>query len=341
MPEQLQEHTKERPEKHPGEHDYNALTPDVVMQAIESVGLEPNGRLLALNSYENRVYRIELEHAVPVVAKFYRPHRWSDESILEEHAFSEELAEQELPIVAPLGFDGETLKVYNNFRFAVFPLRGGRWPELDQQDDLMWMGRFIGRIHTIGMRQPFQHRQSISIQRMGIQASQYLLEHNFIPSHIKQAYQSLVNDLLQQIAAAFERAGDSTTLRLHGDCHRGNVLWTDEGPHFVDLDNCCNGPAVQDLWMLLAGERDEMTAQLCDLLEGYHDFTSFDHRQLQLIEPLRCLRMMHYAAWLARRWQDPAFPQAFPWFNTMQYWEQHILELREQLAKMQEPALVV
>jgi Ser/Thr protein kinase RdoA (MazF antagonist) len=323
------------------EHDYNALEPDIILQAVDSVGYQASGRMLALNSYENRVYRIEMEQGVPLVAKFYRPDRWSDEAIAEEHAFALELASEEIPVVAPLVFDGETLLQYSGYRFALYPLQGGRWPDLEYTEDMIWMGRFIARIHGVGRRQTFRHRQDISIERLGSDAIEYLLSNNFMPGHLEQAYWTLAYDLLLIIKQRFEQAGNFSTLRLHGDCHRGNVLWTDRGPHFVDLDDCCNGPAIQDLWMLLSGERNEMTVQMIDLLEGYNEFASLDMAEMHMIEALRTLRMMHYASWLARRWHDPAFPQAFPWFNTTQYWEQHILELREQLARMQEPVLTV
>jgi len=323
------------------EHDYNALEPDTILQAVESVGYITSGRMLALNSYENRVYRVELEEGAPLVAKFYRPDRWSDEAIAEEHAFTHELAEEEIPVVAPLAFDGETLLQSSGYRFALYPLQGGRWPDLEYTEDMMWMGRFIARIHAVGGRQTFRHRPEISIQRFGNDAVAYLLTNNFIPAHLEQAYQTLTDDLLLNIKQRFGQAGEYSTMRLHGDCHRGNVLWTDRGPHFVDLDDCCNGPAIQDLWMLLSGERAEMTVQMIDLLEGYSEFASLDMAEMNLIEALRTLRMMHYASWLARRWNDPAFPQAFPWFDSTQYWEQHILELREQLSRMQEPVLTV
>ncbi|UCB55558.1 MAG: serine/threonine protein kinase [Thiotrichales bacterium] len=323
------------------EHDYNALDPDTILHAVESVGYRTSGRLLALNSYENRVYRIELEEGAPLVAKFYRPGRWSDEAIAEEHAFALELSGEEIPVVAPLAFDSDTLLEYNGYRFSLYPLQGGRWPDLEYTEDLIWMGRFIARIHAVGRKQPFSHRAEISIQRLGIEAVEYLLANGFIPAHLEQAYQTLTDDLLLVIRQRFAESGEFTRLRLHGDCHRGNVLWTDRGPHFVDLDDCCNGPAIQDLWMLLSGERAEMTVQMIDLLEGYAEFASLDLAEMNLIEALRTLRMMHYASWLARRWQDPAFPQAFPWFDSTQYWEQHILELREQLARMQEPVLTV
>ena len=322
-------------------HDYTGLTPDLVLAAIESAGFETSGRLLALNSYENRVYRCELEEGGAVVAKFYRPDRWSNAAIAEEHAFALELLAQEIPVVAPLVFDGETLLQYGGYRFSLYPLRGGRWPDLETREDLNWMGRFIARIHNVGRSKLFEHRQQIEIKRMGKEPAAWLQQQGFIPSHLQEAYSTLAVDLLAEIRAAFERCGNYNVIRLHGDCHRSNILWTDDGPHFVDLDDCCNGPAIQDLWMLLSGDRQEMTGQLCDLLEGYEEFAELDMKELNLIEALRTLRMMHYAAWLARRWDDPAFPLAFPWFNTNAYWEEHVLELREQLSRLQEPVLVV
>jgi len=321
--------------------DYTALTPETVLSAVESLGYETSGRQLALNSYENRVYRCELESGGAIIAKFYRPGRWSDEAIAEEHQFALELYEQEIPLVAPIIFDQQSLFEHAGYRFAVYPLRGGRWPDLETRDDLNWMGRFIARIHNVGRASRFEHRHSIDVHRMGNEAAAYLLANDFIPDYLNTAYQTLVDDLIKAIQSAFERCGDYTTLRLHGDCHRSNVLWTDDGPHFVDLDDCCNGPAIQDLWMLLSGERQEMTEQMCDLLEGYEEFATLDLNELNLIEALRSLRMMFYAAWLAKRWNDSAFPLAFPWFNTHQYWEQHVLELREQLSRLHEPVLVV
>jgi Ser/Thr protein kinase RdoA (MazF antagonist) len=323
------------------EHNYNALEPDIILQAVESVGYLTSGRMLALNSYENRVYRIELETGAPLVVKFYRPDRWSDDAIVEEHAFALELAAEEIPVIAPLVFEGETLLQFGGYRFTLYPLQGGRWPDLEYTEDMIWMGRFIARIHAVGRRRLFSHRAKISIQRLGNDAVEYLLTNNFIPAHLEQAYWTLADDLLKTIQQRFTQAGSYSSLRLHGDCHRSNVLWTDRGPHFVDLDDCCNGPAIQDLWMLLSGERSEMTVQMIDLLEGYSEFASLDMAEMNLIEALRTLRMMHYAAWLAKRWKDPAFPQAFPWFDSTQYWEQHVLELREQLARMQEPVLTV
>jgi len=321
--------------------DYTDLTPETVLAAVEFLGYETSGRQLALNSYENRVYRCELENGDAVITKFYRPNRWSDEAIQEEHDFAQQLLGQEIPVVAPIVKQGESLFEYAGYRFAIYPLRGGRWPDLETRDDLNWMGRFIARIHNVGRAAPFKHRHNIEINRMGKESAQYLQEQGFIPGHLKLAYQTLADDLIKEIQAAFDRCGHYQSIRLHGDCHRSNVLWTDDGPHFVDLDDCCDGPAVQDLWMLLSGERQEMTEQLCDLLEGYEEFAELDLKELHLIEALRSLRMMHYAAWLARRWNDSAFPLAFPWFNSNQYWEQHVLELREQLSRLHEPVLVV
>ena len=321
--------------------DYTELTPETILAAVESLGYETSGRFLALNSYENRVYRCDLEEGGGIIAKFYRPGRWSDQAIHEEHVFARELVEQEIPVVAPIVKDSISLFRHQGYRFTLYPLRGGRWPDLETRDDLNWMGRFIARIHNVGRTSPFQHRHQIEINRMGKEPAAYLQQHGFIPGYLEQAYQTLADDLLKEIQAAFDRCGHYQSIRLHGDCHRSNVLWTDDGPHFVDLDDCCNGPAIQDLWMLLSGERQEMTEQLCDLLEGYEEFATLELNELHLIEALRSLRMMHYAAWLAKRWSDPAFPMAFPWFNTTQYWEQHVLELREQLSRLHEPVLVV
>ncbi|HEY8540220.1 MAG TPA: serine/threonine protein kinase [Steroidobacteraceae bacterium] len=317
------------------QHPYDRLTPDVIIDAVESLGFSSDGRILALNSYENRVYQVGLEDAQPVVAKFYRPGRWSNEAILEEHAFALELAEAEVPVVPPIVRDGRTLFEISNFRFAVFERRGGRWPELGTQEERAWIGRFIGRIHMIGRRIPFRHRGRIDIEHFGEESRAYLLDKGWLPPHLEDAYASVTADLLDRVRAAFAQARASQ-LRLHGDCHRGNVLWTDAGPHFVDLDDCVMGPAIQDLWMLLSGSRTEMGEQLAQILEGYSQFSTFDVNELLLIESLRTLRMIHYAAWLARRWEDPAFPRAFPWFEEPRYWEEHILQLREQLAAIDE-----
>ncbi|MEJ2574531.1 MAG: serine/threonine protein kinase [Gammaproteobacteria bacterium] len=320
--------------------DYQSLDPHRILDAVEETGLRCDGHLHALNSYENRVYQLGLEDGGFVVAKFYRPGRWSDEGIREEHAFALELAEREIPVVAPLRDDhGETLHHYRGFRFSLYPRRGGRWPELDNPDNLLWLGRFIGRIHAVGAIEPFRHRPSLSIEHFGDDSYRYVLEHGFIPPELQLAYRSLAEDLLIQVRNCYARAGEVNFIRLHGDCHPGNILWTDGGPHFVDLDDCCMGPAIQDLWMLLSGDRRDMTIQLSDILEGYTEFFDFNPRELNLVEALRTLRMMHYSAWLARRWDDPAFKQAFTWFNTARYWEEQILALREQAALLDEPPL--
>ncbi len=323
-----------------GQHPYSSLTPDVVLNALDSVGLHCDGSLLALNSYENRVYQVGIVDARPVVAKFYRPGRWSDAAILEEHAFAIELQEREIPVVAPLALDGgRTLQAAGGFRFAVFPRRGGRAPELDRPDTLQWMGRFLGRIHAVGAVKPFSERPTLDIASFGEDSMAYLLANRFLPDDLLAAWQSVAGQALDGVRRCYERAAPVASLRLHGDCHAGNVLWTDDGPHFVDFDDCRMGPAVQDLWMLLSGERAEMTRQLGDVLAGYEDFCEFDTRELHLVEALRTLRLLHYSAWLARRWDDPAFPAAFPWFNTQRYWQDRILELREQVALMDEPPL--
>ncbi len=317
------------------------LGPQDILNAVEAQGYRCDGRLLALNSYENRVYQICVEDTSPLVGKFYRPHRWSDAAIQEEHDFSRELAEQELPVVQPLGDeDGRSLHRHGPFRFALYPRRGGRAPDLESSALLIQMGRFAARLHNIGALSPFAHRPELTVSHFGEESYRYLLEQGFIPAELEPAYRSLAEDLIEQVRACYERAGVVLNLRLHGDCHQGNVLWTDAGLHIVDLDDARMGPAIQDLWMFLSGDRQTMSARLADVLEGYTQFRDFDPGELNLIEALRTLRMMHYAAWIARRWKDPAFPRAFPYFNTERYWGDHILSLREQAALMSEPALV-
>jgi Ser/Thr protein kinase RdoA (MazF antagonist) len=321
------------------EPPFASLTPERMLSGLEAVGLRPDGRLLALNSYENRVYQFGMEEGAPVVAKFYRPGRWNDAAILEEHAFVAELAGRELPVVAPLAIAGHTLQKSGDMRFAVYPRRGGRAPELEDPATLEWMGRFLGRIHAVGALEPFRARPALDIGSFGEEPRDYLLEHGFVPPDLLPAWRSVVDLALDGVRRCYERAGRVRAIRLHGDCHAGNVLWTDDGPHFVDFDDARTGPAVQDLWMLLSGERADMARQLGDILAGYDDFCEFDRRELHLVEALRTLRLIHYSAWLARRWDDPAFPVAFPWFNTQRYWQDRILELREQVALMDEPPL--
>ncbi|GIZ53867.1 serine/threonine protein kinase [Noviherbaspirillum aridicola] len=323
----------------PSHPPYAGLTPDVVLGALEELNLYSDGRLLALNSYENRVYQAGMESGPPVVVKFYRPGRWRDEDILEEHGFVEELAQAEVPVVPPMSLNGATLHEHGGFRFSVFPRRGGRAPEPGDSATLEWLGRFIGRIHAVGARKPFRHRPLLDARSFGDLPFAFLMEHGDVPGELREAWRSVVLQALDGVRRCYDRAGDVRLLRLHGDCHLGNVLWTDAGPHFVDFDDSRTGPAVQDLWMLLSGERGEMVRQLSDLLAGYEDFREFDPRELYLIEALRTLRLIHYSAWLAMRWDDPAFPAAFPWFNTQRYWQDRILELREQVALMDEPPL--
>ncbi|MBZ0097257.1 MAG: serine/threonine protein kinase [Sulfuricella sp.] len=321
---------------------YQDLTPDRILNAVESLGLRCDGRLLALNSYENRVYQVGIEESAPVIAKFYRPLRWTDEAILEEHRFTLELAEREIPVVAPLvDKTGHTLHEFEGFRFTISPRQPGRAPELDDSDTLEWMGRFIGRIHAVGAIEPFAHRPTITIETFGVEPYRYIIANGFIPPDLEAAYISTVEDALQRVRAAFARAEPVALIRLHGDCHPGNVLWSDDGPHFVDFDDCRMGPAVQDIWMLLSGDRAAMTRQLSDFMEGYKEFHDFNPRELLLMEALRTLRLIHYAGWLAQRWSDPAFPASFPWFNTQRYWQDQILALREQAALMDEPPLVL
>jgi Ser/Thr protein kinase RdoA (MazF antagonist) len=311
---------------------YSELSPEAVLDAIEAVGYRCDGRVLALNSYENRVYQIGIEDGAPVVAKFYRPARWTDAAIREEHAFACELAAQEIPVVAPLVTEGVSLHVHRGFRYAVFPRRGGRWPELGTADDREWVGRFLGRIHAVGRAVRFHERGRLSIDVLGRQSRDFVLDGDWMPDYLATKYADVTEDLLHEVEARAEGWRGATLGRILGDCHRGNILWTEQGPHFVDLDDCLTGPAIQDVWMLLAGGREEMRTQLHDLLKGYEQFLPFDRTEIALIEPLRALRMIHYSAWLARRWHDPAFPRAFPWFAEPRYWEQHYRSLEEQLA---------
>jgi Ser/Thr protein kinase RdoA (MazF antagonist) len=319
---------------------FSQLDAGLVQDAMLSAGYACDGRMLVLNSYENRVYQLGIEDDAPVIAKFYRPHRWSDAAILEEHAFVDDLVADEIPAVpALLSADGASLFHYQAFRFSVFKRHGGRAPELDQPDVLERLGRLIGRIHAVGARSGYQERPTLNAQTFGEQPIAFLLEQCFIPKELIATYQAVTAAVLDGVARCFEQAGEFQSLRLHGDCHLGNVLWTDAGAHFVDFDDSRMGPAMQDIWMLLSGTRAEMTAQLCDVVAGYEDFFEFKPRQLHLIEALRSLRLLHYSAWLAQRWDDPAFKLAFPWFNTTQYWQERILELQEQVVLMNEPPL--
>lgn len=315
------------------------LRPEDIVATLDDLGFDCDGRFLALNSYENRVYQIGIENERPVVAKFYRPGRWSDESIREEHEFSLDLAAQEIPVVPPLEIDGDTLKHAGHYRLAVFLCRGGRAPDLDNYELLTQLGRLVARIHLEGEVSLFKHRPRIDINSYGVESIDYLLDNDFIPEENCAAYESIVELVLDGVEACFERAGNTQELRLHGDFHPGNVLVNQDRLHIVDLDDCRHGPAVQDLWMFLSGDRAEQTPQLEALLEGYQSFRRFDPRELHLIEALRSLRIMHYAAWLARRWEDPAFKVAFPWFDSPRYWDDHVLALREQVALMQEAPL--
>ncbi len=321
------------------EVDFSGLLPDLMLDAIEITGVKCDGSMLALNSYENRVYRIGLEDSDPVVAKFYRPQRWSDETILEEHLFSQELADQDIPVIPPIvNTDGHSLHHFKGYRFALYPNRGGRSLELDDGELLQQLGRLIGRMHSIGASDCFKFRPKFDLDSF-IDKPANLVAAEFMPDYLKEAYTSLIRDCRQGVEVGFERAGSFNQIRLHGDCHPGNILVTDAGPHMVDLDDARSGPAIQDLWMFLSGEREYMEQRLANLLAGYTQFYHFNPLELGLIEVLRTMRIIHYAGWLALRWNDSAFKLAFPWFNTPRYWEEHILTLREQISNMQEPPL--
>lgn len=329
---------------------YAGLTPEVVLAAVESLGLIADGRLMALNSYENRVYRVGLEDGaqmpsgVPaikqVVAKFYRHGRWSDAQIREEHAFAAELAADELPAVAPLQFDGASLHRHGGFRFALFECRAGHGAEIDQPGHRALLGRTLARMHAVGGRRPFQHRDSISRWRSGARARDAILDGQLVPAPLDESYARISGDLVEAIAGCQERAGPARQLRIHGDCHGGNILWQAQGPLFVDFDDCLTGPAVQDLWMFCAGDPAQIQREWTEVLDGYEQFGRFDPAETALVEALRAMRMLNHAAWIASRWADPAFPRAFPWFGESRYWERHIDELREQLEALEDPPLL-
>ena len=324
------------------ERPYENLTPDLVLDAIESCGYRCDGRQYALNSYENRVYQAWLEDGKALVVKFYRPQRWSDAAIMEEHAFALELAGHEIPVVPPIvAANGATLHQHGGHRFALYERFGGRAPELESPDNLRWIGRFMARIHALGALAPFRERLTLDIASYGIAPSRFILEHDFVPADLRASYEAVVREALVRVKQCYERAGRVATIRLHGDCHAGNILWTDGGPHFVDFDDSCNGPAVQDLWMLLSGDREAMGAQFVHVIAGYREFHDFNPAEVSLIEALRTLRMIHYAGWLARRWDDPIFPASFPWFNSGHYWQEQILALREQCAAMDEAPIEI
>tara|TARA_A100001037_G_scaffold109495_5_gene99725 strand:+ start:3753 stop:4739 length:987 start_codon:yes stop_codon:yes gene_type:complete len=320
---------------------YAGLSPELILDAMEAHGFSPTGSLLALNSYENRVYQIELADDTFCVTKFYRPNRWSDAQILEEHAFTAELMEHDLSAVGPVERDGTTLFDHQGFRFSVFPRQGGHPPNIEDPDTLEVLSRSLARLHNVGTVTAFQTRPEISPERLGAQSREFLLAESFIPTELLPAYTTITEQLLERIQPVFDGLPRQNWRRIHGDCHLGNLLWRDNTAHFVDFDDCVNGPPIQDLWMLLWGERHEQEHQLSEIMDAYAPFADFDFSTLVLIEPLRTLRIMHHAAWIGRRWDDPAFPRAFPWYNTDKYWSDHILDLREQLAKLDEPPLTL
>ena len=316
---------------------YDALTPDTMLNAMDAAGFRTDGAFLALNSYENRVYQFALEDDEPVIAKFYRPNRWSDAAISEEHAFIRELCEAELPCAAPIERDGTTLFKHADFRYAVFQREAGRVPNVEDPAVLRILGHALGRMHAVGAAQPFRHRRRMSVAEFGDDSAEFLLASSFIADELRDAYRAVAMQLIERIAPVFEALPDA--IRIHGDCHLGNLLWRYDAPNFVDFDDAMTGPPMQDLWMLLAGEREDRARQLDTLVTAYEDFHDFDARQTRLIEPLRTLRIMHHAAWIGRRWQDPAFPAAFPTFAETRYWSNHILALKEQLSALDEPPL--
>jgi Ser/Thr protein kinase RdoA (MazF antagonist) len=318
---------------------FTGLTPEVVLDAAAAFGLSPDGRLFALNSYENRVYQLGAGER-QLVLKFYRPARWSDAQIAEEHQFTAELADAELPVAAPLRIDGQTLLRYREFRFAAFPWMRGRAPELDAPEARALLGRSIARLHQVGARRPFSARPRVSVERLGWEARAQVLSSELLPEALHERYSSVSGALLERVSSLFAAARSVRDIRIHGDCHLGNLLWNEHGPLFVDLDDCAMGPRVQDLWMMLSGPPAEQQRQWQELLEGYQQFADFDFLEVTLIEPLRALRMLHHAGWVVQRWADPAFPRAFPWAGEPRYWEGYLNDLLEQMATIDEPPLL-
>jgi len=312
----------------------------VVADAAESIGLEPSGRLFALNSYENRVYQLGEEDGTLWVLKFYRPARWTDAQIFEEHDFTFEMAEAELPVAAPHRVDGDSLFVHDGLRFAAFPYLAGRAPELGDAATLTLVGRTLSRMHAVGGRRPFQHRPALELDRLGVRARAAVLDSGFVPAALEEQYARVSEQIIGRVRQSFEGFGPLPRLRIHGDCHGGNILWRENGPLFVDLDDCMSGPRIQDLWMFLAGDAAAQQSSWAALMEGYELFGEFDYAELTLVEALRSLRILHYAAWIASRWHDPAFPRAFPWFGEARFWERHLSDLFEQLAAMDDPPIL-
>ena len=319
-------------------HPFAGLTPDCVVDCVEAIGLRSDLRLLALNSYENRVYQVGIEESDPIIVKFYRPERWTRTQILEEHAFAQELVDNGLSIVAPMEINGTTLQEAQGFLIAAFPRRGGHAPELDNFDHLLGLGRTLGRMHGVGGSSDFAERIDYNLERWLGEPLDYLGT-EWVPSELRPAWDSLGKDLVARATRLMADYSPQEGIRLHGDCHVGNILWRDDTPHFVDLDDCVTGPAIQDLWMFLSGDRAQRELQLAELIAGYEEFNDFDPREIKWIEALRTARMVYYSAWLARRWDDPAFPAAFPWFGHERYWADQILALREQLALLEEEPL--
>lgn len=318
---------------------YDSLSPAVVMDAIESVGYRCTGLVNPLNSYENRVYEVGVENALPVIAKFYRPNRWSFAQIREEHIFANQLEEAEVPVVAAIKIDGESLFEYEGYTFCLYEKRGGRSIELIEDEDFRTMGRLIGRIHSIGSLGGYEHRETISPKLYGWDNLEYLRTSKLVPADILPAYDSVVVQLLNQIDTLWKNYEGIEHVRLHGDCHLGNIL-KDTEIFFVDLDDSLMGPAVQDLWLFATGGRSNMLRQFGLLIDGYTQVRGFDYRQLQLVEAMRSLRMIHYTAWIAKRWEDPTFKHNFAFLDTYEYWNSHLQSLREQMAELHEPMLI-
>lgn len=320
------------------DHPFADLTPDLVLDAVESLGFISDARVMALNSYENRVYQVGIETDEPLIAKFYRPERWTDAQILEEHALSFELAELDIPLIAPLQHKSKSLFEYAGFRFCLFPRRGGRAPEPGDLDQLYRLGQLLGRLHAVGAKQPFIERPELNLATYGQDSFEFLRYGNFLPKNLKKEWEAVTQEVLNKVTTLFAEH-PYTPIRIHGDCHPGNLLCREDSFYLVDLDDCRMGPAIQDLWMMLTGSYQERNLQLSELLSGYQEFHDFSSHEIPLIEGLRTLRLLHYSSWLAKRWKDPAFPNSFAWFGSEHYWSEQIAILREQKNAMDQPYL--
>lgn len=312
---------------------FDELTPDRVLTAVESAGFEPTGHCSPLTCLENRVYDVRLEGGQHVIAKFYRPNRWTRAGILEEHRFLADLQEAEIPVCAPLAFpDGDTLHSVESIHYALWPRVGGRAPDEFDDEQLEMLGRLLARIHNVGAAADAPNRLRLEPNTSALEPLAFLEKEGFLPETVRRRYRAVVETVAGIYA---ERSEGVPVHRIHGDCHAGNLLRGDDGWCFLDFDDFVVGPAVHDVWMMLPGRDSEGSRQRSLLIEAYEQFRPFDRRWLGLVEPLRAFRFIFYAAWIAKRWRDRAFPSAFPHFGTAEYWENETRDLEELVRRLE------